>query len=98
MKRITSPRALADTDRLFVFLADKDPRAAQRLMSVLKEAIQSLEISLIGVGPQAGYIFAIYRFALAAHRMSSATNTILNLTLLRSSEFGTGASGAIDHE
>ena len=44
MKRITSPRALADTDRLFVFLADKGPRAAQRLMSVLKEAIQSLEI------------------------------------------------------
>ena len=44
MKLIVSKEALADVDRLCRFLAEKEPRAAQRTSAALQNAIQSLEI------------------------------------------------------
>jgi toxin ParE1/3/4 len=42
VKLIVTPAAAADAERLHGFLADKNPAAAQRIVTVLSEAIQSL--------------------------------------------------------
>lgn len=45
MRLIVSPDAVADLDRLRRFLADKNPQAAQRAVTVIGTAIQSLDTS-----------------------------------------------------
>jgi plasmid stabilization system protein ParE len=44
MKLIVSPSATADLARLYAFLADKNPGAADRVAAALIAAVQSLDI------------------------------------------------------
>jgi plasmid stabilization system protein ParE len=44
VKLFISPGAAADLERLRAFLADKDPRAAQRAVDILVRSIQSLAL------------------------------------------------------
>lgn len=43
MRLIVSPQAAVDLQRLHVFLLDRNPAAAQRAITTLEAAIQSLE-------------------------------------------------------
>lgn len=44
MRLVVSKEAMADFHRLHDFLADKEPRAAQRAIAALRAAISSLEV------------------------------------------------------
>ncbi len=44
MKLVVSKEAMADFHRLHDFLADKEPEAAERAVTALREAISSLEV------------------------------------------------------
>jgi plasmid stabilization system protein ParE len=53
MKLIVSEAALADLERLHAFLVDKNPRAADRAVTALVAAVESLIIFLNAAGRRA---------------------------------------------
>lgn len=65
-----SPRSLEDRDRLFAFLAELSPTAAECAMAVLSEALQYIgEFPRIGRPGPPGYRHLVVRFGQAGYEI-----------------------------